>query len=449
MPRGFLVKRSKRAPSISYRVRSIDDDCLLDLSSTARETYSQPFNSPDSGYGHSPCPQSMTPSKEEEGEEEVVEKNCFETSSAMNSLLSSLPVEGGSYPSSPGLPVARIPLSAPPLSRPSKRPADEMDRQDPPRKSIGSKPKKPKAARRITFDDDNRSPVHGTIIKQLSDDENEEETSSGGKSLGLGGDFMCKLCKEQYQDPFSLAQHKCSRIVHVEYRCPECDKVFNCPANLASHRRWHKPRPVARPQRTLTDIELEETANAAGRDRTDVGATTPPGDQQLKQHCISKLLGPESNQEEAKKEDTFYPCEQCNKKFRRPANLRKHLQQHNEEDVYPCHYCGKVFGSLIHRTKHMFTHAISGHQPSFESSIVKCRICGLAFGDAVALSQHERRHHHHTVDNLDHPNLSPHLYPCKYCSTIFSDSMSLAGHIDKRHPTEHRRTLLLNVPTRM
>ena len=24
-------------------------------------------------------------------------------------------------------------------------------------------------------------------------------------------------------------------------RCSECDKVFNCPANLASHKRWHRP----------------------------------------------------------------------------------------------------------------------------------------------------------------------------------------------------------------
>ncbi|KAK0056981.1 serine-rich adhesin for platelets [Biomphalaria pfeifferi] len=122
--------------------------------------------------------------------------------------------------------------------------------------------KKMTAVRKLNFDIDTTSPVSGTIIKEAADFHPEEGRIVYGdiepsfncvevtpearaeldKIDNKIGDYICQLCKEFYQDAFQLAQHRCSRIVHVEYRCPECEKVFNCPANLASHRRWHKPR---------------------------------------------------------------------------------------------------------------------------------------------------------------------------------------------------------------
>ncbi|XP_022911599.1 insulinoma-associated protein 1-like [Onthophagus taurus] len=182
------------------------------------------------------------------------------------------------------------------------------DQQQQPSKKLKPTPivtttKKSKANRKLNFDEDNTSPVSGTIIRELRPDETlvvrkgdidpafnvvevtEEAKAELAKIENHIGDYVCRLCKELYEDAFGLAQHRCSRIVHVEYKCPECDKVFNCPANLASHRRWHKPRP---PKETKSE-ECSET---------------------------------DSEQ---------FPCNECGKKFRRVAYLRKHQATHQAD----------------------------------------------------------------------------------------------------------------------
>ncbi|KAH1008094.1 hypothetical protein HUJ04_005238 [Dendroctonus ponderosae] len=164
-------------------------------------------------------------------------------------------------------------------------------------------PKKSKATRKLNFDEDNSSPVSGTIIRELRPDEHlvvrkgdidpafnvvevtEEAKAELAKIENHIGDYVCRLCKELYEDAFGLAQHRCSRIVHVEYRCPECDKVFNCPANLASHRRWHKPR-----------LPKENKQEEGAMNETDGGEQ--------------------------------FNCNECGKRFRRIAYLRKHQTLH-------------------------------------------------------------------------------------------------------------------------
>ncbi|KAF6735814.1 Insulinoma-associated protein 1a [Oryzias melastigma] len=419
MPRGFLVKRNKKTTPVSYRVRSDDEDAvdappqLLPPSSSS----SIPVRTPTPSFGAAATAPDQDARPVQFGNPETVYRGLYSPTRPASQdhdrylerrFNLGSPVSAESFPTPAALtaldhlfaPVdlkigsstsnhaeARASFSGKLPVAGSKRPPGDPERKGKPAS------KKTKAIRKLHFEDDvTTSPVLGLKIKEAP-----VEKQNAGDQHPLG-EFVCQLCREAYADPFSLAQHKCSRIVRVEYRCPECDKVFSCPANLASHRRWHKPKPHP------------DSAKAAPDDAKDCSDRDTPSPQPS----------------ESGSDDGLCDCTQCGKRFKRQAYLRKHLaSQHGspkpareEEEARACEPSGAPLNLSASNTCHL------------------CPVCGERFSSRGSQERHIRLLH------------SSHMYPCKYCPAVFYSSPGLTRHINKCHPSENRQVILLQVPLR-
>ncbi|KAM8809065.1 insulinoma-associated protein 1 [Eudromia elegans] len=359
MPRGFLVKRSRRPTPVSYRVRG------------GREPPAEPPPEPPAAL---PCGapgapgQALRSPTRPVSREKLLERGLSLGSpvsaesfpapavpGATDSLLfapAELKLWAAEPPPGPALPPP--PPPAPPARAPQPKRPPEAGRA----KAAAAAGRKAKAIRKLTFEDEvTTSPVLGLKIKE-GPVEAPAKPRGGCRPLG---EFICQLCKEEYGDPFALAQHKCSRIVRVEYRCPECDKVFSCPANLASHRRWHKPRP---PPPAKAPAEPPRAESPGGRDTPSPGAEEGP-----------------------------FACPRCAKRFRRQAYLRKHLQGHPPAAAAAaaaggarlCPVCGEAFPSRSGQERHLrLLHA---------AQLFPCKHCPATFYSSPGLTRHINKCH--------------------------------------------------------
>lgn len=418
MPRGFLVKRSKKAAPVSYRIRAEPEaepereqlqppsDAPQSASAPARaDTLSHAPRPVRFGNPESVCQSVYSPTRPVSREHERVSlERRFDLGS---------PVSAESFPTLNSF-EAQQHLACAPVdlkigASDSNRIASKRAAAEPERKSKPA-PKKTKAIRKLQFEDEvTTSPVLGLRIKEGPVEQKPSARSGVDKPLG---EFVCRLCGEAYADPFALAQHRCSRIVRVEYRCPECDKAFSCPANLASHRRWHKPKQLS----------------ATGNDGTDKKPRAPDDTNKDVQGELERERDTPSPgaSESGSDSDGVYECQRCARKFKRQAYLKKHVQTHHAQ-------------LSASRESHAPSQEAETKRPEHAQApldLSACPVCGETFPSRVAQERHVRVQH------------ASHVFPCKHCPAAFYSSPALTRHINKCHPSENRQVILLQVPVR-
>ncbi|XP_061099494.1 insulinoma-associated protein 1a [Conger conger] len=471
MPKGFLVKRNKKATPVSYRIRS-EEEGQEQIQEFPNQNEASPPASPLSiskyNGGASPNNEADTaiprqdakpvqfgipeavyqalysptrPVSKEHGRTyferhfnlgSPISAESFPTPAAQTNLdqllFAPVDLKIGTSNSNRNGTTSTIPPAA--IRNATKRPFSDPERKGKPVS------KKPKAIRKLHFEDEvTTSPVLGLRIKEAPIDQKPRQPSTGGnKPLG---EFICQLCREEYGDPFALAQHKCSRIVRVEYRCPECDKVFSCPANLASHRRWHKPRPPSATAMTATQVTKADVVNVYSGDKS-----MSQDFKDVRSEVGSDRDTPSPGSSDSGSEDGLYDCHLCRKKFKRQAYLRKHLLGHNasqnkthDEVISP-----SVQNAENGETPKEVLSSDESQSPSplnlSSTECHLCPVCGENFTSRVNQERHLRLLH------------SSQVFPCKYCPATFYSSPGLTRHINKCHPSENRQVILLQMPVR-
>jgi len=436
------VKRNRKSNPVSYRVRPDEEDAQRAAADAARPLSCAPYVAPFPGRAQTPTPTCGAAAPEQVarpvrfGNPELVYQALYSPTRPVSRdherrFHLGSPVSAESFPAPAALPAvdhryAPVDLkigssssaaAAAPAALPAaaKRPHAGSERKGKPPS------KKTKAIRRLHFEDDvTTSPVLGLKIKEaLVDQKPLRPPLPGGDDVPLG-EFVCQLCREAYADPFALAQHKCSRIVRVEYRCPECDKVFSCPANLASHRRWHKPKPQSS---AAGGPESDKPPAASGKSATEEAKDSSDRDT------------PSPGPSESGSDEGLYDCAHCGRKFKRHAYLRKHLaSQHgaakpaeDAEDATDAADAADAAERCSAAPLNLSGGAAACHL---------CPVCGESCAHRGELERHIRLRH------------AAQVFPCKYCAAVFYSSPALTRHINKCHPSENRQVILLQVPLR-
>ncbi|KAM6258149.1 histone-lysine N-methyltransferase MECOM isoform 6-T6 [Porphyrio hochstetteri] len=169
--------------------------------------------------------------------------------------------------------------------------------------------------------------------------------------------------------------------IHEErqYRCEDCDQLFESKAELVDHQKF----PCSTPHSAFSMVEEDfqkklENENDL-RDVPEIQECKEcdqvfPDLQSLEKHMLSHS------------EEREYKCDQCPKAFNWKSNLIRHQMSHDSGKHYECENCAKqVFTDPSNLQRHIRSQHVGARAHA-------CPECGKTFATSSGLKQHKHIH---------------------------------------------------------
>ncbi|KAJ9593951.1 hypothetical protein L9F63_014592 [Diploptera punctata] len=219
--------------------------------------------------------------------------------------------------------------------------------------------------------------------------------------------FLCSLCSRSFTQLYALRNHELQHRGESPYPCEQCGKGFFRPSDLEKHMRTHTgERPFmcsvcSKSFHQLSGLVVHERihsgerpyscsfcpmtcnqwANMQRHEKTHAGGTKPFSCK----ICNRKFSDSKELELHQAGHGGGRPrvCEYCSKSFRKPSELRQHLQRsHTNERPYHCEFCNKAFFVAHDLKQHVMTH--TGERPH------ECQFCDRTFTQRGNLKETHR-----------------------------------------------------------
>ncbi|XP_067357201.1 zinc finger protein 345-like isoform X2 [Channa argus] len=169
------------------------------------------------------------------------------------------------------------------------------------------------------------------------------------------------------------------------HSCFQCNAIFRTKAELRSHQRSHRARPVYQCGQCNREF-----------------------------HHLSSL----TNHKQTHLDKGTFACSKCDKVFESAKERDDHRLQHRPAEL-TCTVCDKTFSSQTLLLRHLQTHSVEGAEPRYS-----CRYCDQTFSGVTQLRIHQRTH-------------TSRSYQCDQCSKTYGSLTGLHSH-QASHTTESR-----------